>query len=97
MSAQSALFPDLAKAPGRRRRILAHAGAVGELDVVVPGKTCIGEFSCRKCGWEEWVPATETEARCGIPCPVCDPEAAREWAARSGGKVAGGGDDEHPK
>jgi hypothetical protein len=83
---------DLAPRPRAPRRILAHAVDAGELDVHVPRKTCIANFICSRCGWDEWVPATGTEARRGIPCPVCDPEAGREWAAKSGGKVREAGE-----
>ena len=66
------LFPDQ---PPRKlkRRILATCIDGGPLDIVVPGKTEIGNFVHEKCGFDEWIPCTATEARRGIPCPNCNP------------------------
>jgi hypothetical protein len=56
---QTTLFPK----PHKPRQVLMHVSEIG-IDVA--------RFSC-KCGFEsDWLIATETEIRRGIPCPVCN-------------------------
>jgi hypothetical protein len=34
----------------------------------------IAQFACKRCGHRsEWIEATVTEIRRGIPCPTCNP------------------------
>lgn len=59
------LFPGT-KPARRAPRTLMHFTDVGYADVQV------ATFACSRCGHStEWIPATDTEVRRGIPCPAC--------------------------
>lgn len=67
MKRQSEMF----QTPPRPRRVLAH---------VVDAGHKAAEFACR-CGWREWQPVQSvSQAKRGVPCPVCNagaPEISR--------------------
>lgn len=66
MSANQQLF-SAPKPPRRKPRVLMHFTDVGF------SNTQIATFKCRRCEHQsDWVPATDTEVRRGIACPVCN-------------------------
>lgn len=55
--------------PRRKPRVLMHFTDAGYVDGLGGAAT----FECRRCGHEtDWLAATDTEIRRGIPCPVCN-------------------------
>ncbi len=68
MTASPDLFPGT-KPPRAKPRVMMHmidAGwAVGS----------IGRFKCGQCGHDsDWIDATDTDLRRGVPCPACNHE-----------------------
>lgn len=62
------LFPG-SKPPRAAPRVLMHFHDVGLRE---DGEQ-IALFACTRCGHESnWIPATDTEVRRGIPCPICN-------------------------
>lgn len=54
--------------PRAAPRILMHIDDAG---MFPDGRPC-GHFCCRICGREEWLAASLTEMRRGIPCTTCN-------------------------
>ena len=75
--AELTLFPRAAL-PKRPRLVRAHAHDWGEFP---DGRQCAC-FRCKACGWtgddegDDWIEATNTDIRRGIPCPRCNPTEA---------------------
>ncbi len=66
MSQIADMFPGT-KPPRAKPRVMMHMIDAG----YAAGQ--IGHFMCAKCGHDsDWVSATDTELRRGIPCPVCN-------------------------
>ncbi len=61
------LFPEL-KPPRAKSRVLAHADDHGSF----PDGRPACHFVCQKCGFDEWLAASTTEGRRGVPCPTCN-------------------------
>lgn len=68
--AQLSMLAPLPPKPRKAARVLMQIIDCGQFP---DGRTC-GHFQCRKCQRDEWLAASLTDLRRGLPCPVCNPE-----------------------